>query len=85
MVSTEYAKYLVEHNSTHTNRGYHTMKTLSSKMLALMERLGEMFPKAGYQSRLEQYINSKRPTNASDVEYWTRQYESEGQYWSRGL
>jgi hypothetical protein len=61
------------------------MKTLSSKMLALMERLGEMFPKAGYQSRLEQYINSKRPTNASDVEYWTRQYESEGQYWSRGL
>jgi len=61
------------------------MKTLSSKMLALMERLGEMFPKAGYQSRLEQYINSKRPPNASDVEYWTRQYEAEGQYWSRGL
>ena len=61
------------------------MKTLSSKMLALMERLGEMFPKAGYQSRLEQYINSKNPTNAAEVDYWQRQYDSEAQYWSRGL
>jgi hypothetical protein len=61
------------------------MKTLSSKMLSLMERLAEMFPRAGYQSRLEQYINSKNPTNAAEVDYWQRQYDSEAQYWSRGL
>jgi hypothetical protein len=61
------------------------MKFLSIKMLAIMERLSEMFPKQQYQSRLEQYINSKRPTNAADVDYWTRQYESEGKYWGRGL
>jgi len=61
------------------------MKTLSSMMLALMERLAEMFPKSGYQTRLEQYINSKNPTNAAEVDYWQRQYDSEAQYWGRGL
>ena len=61
------------------------MTTLSNKMLALLERLGEMFPKAGYQTRLEQYINSKNPTNAAEVDYWQRQYDSEAQYWGRGL
>jgi hypothetical protein len=61
------------------------MTTLSIKMLALMERLAEMFPKQRYQSRLEQYINSKHPTNAADVDYWQRQYESEAKYWGRGL
>jgi hypothetical protein len=51
----------------------------------VLERLAEMFPKQGYQSRLEQYINSKNPANAADVDYWQRQYESEAQHWSRGL
>jgi len=50
-----------------------------------MERLAEMFPKQQYQSRLEQYINSKYPTNAADVDYWQRQYETEAKYWGRGL
>jgi hypothetical protein len=59
------------------------MKTLSDRMLALLERLAEMFPQQ--QSRLEMYINSKNPSNAAEVDYWQRQYESEGQYWSRGL
>ena len=61
------------------------MTTLSNKMLALLERLAEMFPKQKYQSRLEQYINSKNPTNTADVDYWQRQYESEAKYWGRGL
>ena len=61
------------------------MKSLSIKMLSLIERLAEMFPKQGYQSRLEQYINSKNPTNAADVDYWQRQYDSEAKYWGRGL
>ena len=61
------------------------MTTLSIKMLAILERLADMFPKQRYQSRLEQYINSKNPTNAADVDYWQRQYDSEAQYWGRGL
>ena len=61
------------------------MTTLSNKMLSILERLADMFPKVGYQSRLEQYINSKNPTNAADVDYWQRQYESEAKYWGRGL
>ena len=61
------------------------MTTLSKKMLDLLERLGEMFPRQAYQSRLEQYINSKNPSNAADVDYWQRQYESDAQHWGRGL
>ena len=59
------------------------MKTISNKMLNILERLAEMFPQQ--QSRLEQYINSKNPSNAAEVDYWQRQYETEAQYWSRGL
>jgi hypothetical protein len=59
------------------------MKTISDKMLNILERLAEMFPQQ--PSRLEYYINSKNPTNAAEVDYWQRQYETEGKYWSRGL
>jgi hypothetical protein len=61
------------------------MKTLSIKMLAMLEKLADMFPTQKYQTRLEQYINSKNPTNAAEVDYWQRQYDSEAQYWGRGL
>jgi hypothetical protein len=61
------------------------MTTISNKMLAILEKLAEMFPTQRYQSRLEQYINSKNPTNAAEVDYWQRQYDSEAQYWGRGL
>jgi hypothetical protein len=61
------------------------MTNLSIKMLSILERLADMFPKQQYQSRLEQYINSKHPTNAADVDYWQRQYETEAKYWGRGL
>ena len=44
-------------------------------MLAnLLERLAEMFPGSDYQSRLEQYIASRNPQSAADVEHWERQY-----------
>lgn len=49
-------------------------------MLApLLERLAEMFPKSDYQSRLEQYIASRQPQNAADVEMLERQYFQEQQ------
>jgi len=59
------------------------MTTISNKMLSMLERLAEIFPQQ--PSRLEQYINSKNPSNAAEVDYWQRQYESEGKYWSGGL
>jgi hypothetical protein len=61
------------------------MTSISNKMLAILEKLAEMFPTQKYQSRLEHYINSKNPTNAAEVDYWQRQYDSEAQYWGRGL
>jgi hypothetical protein len=57
------------------------MKTISNKMLALLERLAEMFPKQQYQTRLEQYINSKHPTNAAEVDFWARQYDQRKESW----
>ena len=59
------------------------MNTISTKMLNMLERLAEMFPQQ--QSRLEMYINSKNPSNAAEVDYWQRQYESEAKHWGRGL
>jgi hypothetical protein len=55
-------------------------------MTQLLEKLTKFF-NTKEQTRLEQYINSKRPTNAAEVEFWTKQYEqnNEGLYWSRGL
>jgi hypothetical protein len=53
-------------------------------MTKLLEQLTKLFATT-QQSRLEQYINSKNPTNAAEVEYWQRQYDSEAKYWGRGL
>jgi hypothetical protein len=53
-------------------------------MSTLLKKLTQFFTVA-QQSRLEQFINSKNPTNAAEVDYWQRQYDSEAQYWSRGL
>lgn len=47
---------------------------MSELMTQLLERLAEMFPKQNYQSRLEQYIASRRPTSAADIEMLERQY-----------
>ena len=44
-------------------------------MLAnLLKRLAEMFPGNNYQSSLEQYIDTRHPHNAADVEILERQY-----------
>jgi hypothetical protein len=49
-------------------------------MLAnLLKRLAEIFPGSDYQSRLEQYIATRHPQNAADVEMLERQYFQEQQ------
>jgi hypothetical protein len=54
-------------------------------MSKLIQKL-KKFLSPSQQSRLEQFINSKKPTNAAEVEYWTREFESDNStYWCRGL
>jgi hypothetical protein len=40
----------------------------------LLKRLAAMFPGNDYQSKLEQYIATRHPQNAADVEMLERQY-----------
>lgn len=53
------------------------MKQLSEKMLAILERLAEMFPKSHYQTELDRYIASRYPQNAADVEHYTKEFENQ--------
>ena len=45
-------------------------------MLAMLERLAEMFPKQHYQSELERYIVNRYPQTAADVEHFTKEFEN---------
>jgi hypothetical protein len=40
---------------------------------SLRERLREMFPNQ-YKSEVDQYIESKNPKNAADVDHWIQQW-----------
>lgn len=53
---------------------------MSKLMTQLLERLAEMFPRQDYQSRLENFIASRNPKSAADVEHWEREYMT--QNWS---
>ena len=52
------------------------MKKLSETMIALMERLAEMFPGSTYQSRLEQYLSQYHIDNAGQLEHLQRQFDN---------
>jgi len=49
-------------------------KTMSELMTKLLERLAEMFPDSGYQSRLDAYIASRRPCDVFDVERLQKEF-----------
>jgi predicted GIY-YIG superfamily endonuclease len=50
------------------------MNALSKKMLAVLERLAEMFPNSSYQSRLDAYLATKGITDAAQLENYIRQF-----------
>ena len=50
---------------------------MSQMFIQFVERLAEMFPKQGYQTRLEQYLSTKCIQSVADVEYWQRQYDKQ--------
>ena len=58
------------------------MKFLSDRMLAILERLTEMFPGSSYQSRLDQYLSTKGITDAAQLENYVREfnYSQKGNY-----
>lgn len=51
------------------------MKTITTKMLSILERLAEMFPNQTYQQKFEQYINSKNISSTADIEYWSKEFD----------
>jgi urease accessory protein UreF len=53
------------------------MKTLSNRMLAILERLSEMFPGSSYQSSLDAYLSTKGITDAAQLENYIQQYNSQ--------
>jgi hypothetical protein len=55
------------------------MKSLSNRMLAILERLGEMFPGSSYQSRLDQYLSTKGITDAAQLEGYIQQFNYNSQ------
>ena len=61
----------------HTLTEESKMKTLSNKMLSILERLTEMFPGSSYQSRLDEYLSTKGITDAAQLENYIRQFNSQ--------
>jgi hypothetical protein len=46
-------------------------------MLAILERLAEMFPNSSYQSRLDAYLSTKGITDAAQLENYIHQFNSQ--------
>ena len=53
------------------------MKYLSDRMLAILERLTEMFPGSSYQTRLDAYLSTKGITDAAQLENYIQQFNSQ--------
>jgi ArsR family metal-binding transcriptional regulator len=53
------------------------MNAISRKMLAILERLAEMFPNSSYQSRLDAYLSTKGITDAAQLENYIQQFNSQ--------
>lgn len=66
----------------HTLTEENSMKPLSNKMLSILERLTEMFPGSSYQTRLEQYLNSKGIVDTAQLENYIKEfnYKTKEQY-----
>lgn len=49
--------------------------SISNMMLTILERLSEMFPNDGYQTRLETYLSKKSITDAAILENYIKEFE----------
>ena len=55
------------------------MKSISNRILAILERLGEMFPGSSYQSSLDAYLADKGITDAAQLEGYIQQFNYNSQ------
>ena len=53
------------------------MKFLSNRMIAVLERLSEMFPESSYQTRLDEYLSNRGITDAAQLENYIQQFNSQ--------
>ena len=53
------------------------MKYILDRMLAILERLTEMFPGSSYQSSLDAYLSTKGITDAAQLENYIQQFNSQ--------
>jgi hypothetical protein len=55
------------------------MRTYTEETMSLLERiverLKEIFAEPNYQNNLEQFVASRHPTTAAEVEHWVKVYE----------
>jgi hypothetical protein len=49
--------------------------SISATMLGILERLAEMFPRDGYQTRLERYLSTKSITDAATLDNYIKEFE----------
>jgi len=49
--------------------------SISTMMLAILERLAEMFPQDGYQQRLETYLSRHSVTDAATLDNLIKEFE----------
>jgi len=50
------------------------MSKITQRMLAIIERLAEMFPTSSYQSRLDAYLSTKGITDSAQLENYIREF-----------
>jgi len=50
------------------------MNAISKRMLAMLERLAEMFPNSSYQTRLDAYLSTKGITDAAQLDGYIQQF-----------
>jgi hypothetical protein len=71
-------KYSVETMSDYKfNTQEKNMKYISEKMMAMLERLSEMFPGSSYQSSLDAYLANKGITDAAQLEHYIQKFDSQ--------
>ena len=49
--------------------------SISATMLGILERLAEMFPRDGYQTRLERYLSTKSITDSATLDNYIKEFE----------
>ena len=69
---SENHEFLLRCSNTEVNTSEE--KTMSEIMTKLLDRLTDILPRSDYQSRLEEFIDSRRPTSIAEVEHWERYY-----------